>query len=98
MDDSNHTPGPWELFPSGNRAWWHVGPKYRMDDIPSRRTTFLEADARLIAVAPEMHRLLRRVVDIEMNRSPSAMTAIERDVRALLKRIDGGVDKAREGK
>ena len=67
----SHTPGPWKAYialrngDSGNDGWDINGPP---SPIPQGFTYFNEADARLIAAAPELAEALREVTTLFNNK------------------------------
>ena len=58
---SNHTPGPWMHVPSGGNHDYLVYPEATGRDVAIVRD-FSEANARLIAAAPEMLEALKVVL------------------------------------
>lgn len=62
---SNHTPGPWEISRgytnSGYPCFWING----MSGLEKHDVATLDANARLIAEAPDMFALLIELTDIE---------------------------------
>jgi hypothetical protein len=88
---SAYTPGPWYVAPTTpeNIAVITIDGRLICDPCPMSR-----ADARLIASAPELARLLSRLAGFAAHHaSDSAMAAGGRDLvaeaRALLARVDG---------
>ena len=99
---ATHTPGPWGLSSSiheedhGDQEYLHIIAKKRMSDIgmirvakhnPIRTTD--EANARLIASAPEMYQLLRKISNSDLGDVETAIQ-ITLDARELLAKVDGG--------
>ena len=66
---SKHTPGPWTVFPKAKYGEWHVsvpvqGQGWRLGLFPDGiRTGSPEADARLIAAAPDLLAALRELME-----------------------------------
>ena len=92
---SAYTPGPWHVQPAA-----HDGGGLFIKPIPGQIIAEVDpsptaaADARLIAAAPELARLLSRLAGFAAHHaSDSAMAAGGRDLvaeaRALLARVDG---------
>lgn len=63
MSDSKHTPGPWALFNDGESREWIVMPVMREGDIARVESGNTEADARLIAAAPDLLAALKQTTD-----------------------------------
>jgi hypothetical protein len=82
VSDTPWTPRPWNAVKSSAGDWWVEGPSWVFS---SNNDAGLEseADARLIAAAPEMAELLERCVEEGLT-PPESHAA-----RALLRRIRG---------
>ena len=94
---SKHTPGPWIIDGNGIKTsisagskhiamvnYWHVG---GADDVIGEEH---EANARLIAAAPDLLKALHRIVDAEEIDSPSYQTKSERIARAAIAKAEEG--------
>lgn len=102
---SKHTPGPWKVERIGiERGRTERGMLFRIDApdachvrdsqiavlYPKRQFEDAEANARLIAKAPELYEALRNLLTVE-NKSWAAYIRTEfAAARALLAEIDGG--------
>jgi hypothetical protein len=63
---SEHTPGPWRFSQDGDEPYWHVdlpGPCGVRHGCGNAMVYTTEADARLIAAAPELLDALKEVAD-----------------------------------
>ena len=89
---TQHTPGPWSFFQQGDEYGLWGGPAAR-DRVFSIKVGVIpqNADARLIAVAPKMRALLRRLVAVDANPAAGSLdvTYIADEARALLAKIEG---------
>ncbi len=93
---SEHSPGPWKATGNGVHVWkaTKTGVEFPFDCIATTHAEPQEQrqiDARLIAAAPEMLRLLRMFADISLeqaNLGIGLVTAI-REARKMLKELDG---------
>jgi hypothetical protein len=85
-----HTPGPWGYARSATPEWFYLATVYADDDGFKRVAMAFEseADARLIAAAPELLEALRALVDCpdyagiqthEMRRARAAITKATRE-------------------
>jgi hypothetical protein len=89
---TKYTPGPWswDTDPNGDR--WIIGDKStwvpRIAKIPRYSEMPNEANARLIAAAPELVEALREVMNYATPFSVIGDNAFDK-ARALLARIDG---------
>jgi hypothetical protein len=54
MSESKHTPGPWDPFTQPSFSGWWAVRDNNWNEIGSGDGGFTEADARLIAAAPEL--------------------------------------------
>jgi hypothetical protein len=85
-----HTPGPWEYFPAQNYEGFAIAPRGRLPTLAAIQskghiTAFnypgqTEPNARLIAAAPEMLAMLKRI--------PGADWTSD-DVRAVIAKAEG---------
>jgi len=97
------TPGPWSLSLNihdedhGEQEYLHIIAKKRMSDIgmirvakhkPIRTTD--EANARLIAAAPEMFETIKEIVAVVNDAGPILGTAIGDKLREVLAKVEGG--------
>lgn len=87
MDKQQHTPGPWDVTPSGYHVYdehGNVTADCAQPDIGSLEER--KANARLIAAAPELLAMVERLTDAREN-----ITRAEtyRDARALIARVRG---------
>lgn len=77
LPDEQHTPGPWEYWPAGNYHGFAIAPKGTLPTLASVERCGLnlnvqahnfpgstEANARLIAAAPELLEALKGVVRV----------------------------------
>lgn len=83
--ETKHTPGPW----SANKMHARGGIEFYIDDVatidgPNYDFPEMEANARLIAAAPEMLELLK----LSLNRY-KLPRAIEHKARAIIANIEG---------
>lgn len=98
---NKHTPGPWRSALKSEKTW-HVGVYTASGEevahvavksaLSSNRR---DADARLIAAAPDLYALLRELIDIEGPQPGTADWA--RKVQAALARVDGESSKSAGG-
>jgi hypothetical protein len=92
---SKHTPGPWNLRadPDDSDAWIIIDSThgyFRVCDVSPRFETKEELyNARLIAAAPEMYRLLRYLHD-HSNAKALLSDSYAEDLQAVLTQADGG--------
>ena len=104
MSESKHTPGPWFVFGNGHCVG---GPKGFIDGDPREQTAGVamcgmrlrtddeaEANARLIAAAPE---LLAACEMLIANPGEWSQTAFDRQVGAARKLAEAAVAKAKGG-
>jgi len=83
----SHTPGPWKVGESQTfAAVWGKG-AYEHIASCGNLTPETEANARLIAAAPEMLALLKRVPG--NGAAPDDLRGWEAEIRALLAKIEG---------
>jgi len=85
---SAHTPGPWEVTPRGNVATQSAVIAKLPTGQPSR-----EANARLIAAAPELLEALKRLLSAGMGRRLNVVECgeeIDRAKAAIAKAEGGG--------
>ena len=108
---SNHTPGPWDIGPDGFGNWtvYRVENGHEIASIyPDGYQLFcgdgweeqMDADAHLIAAAPEMKRLLYKAheklaelnnnYELDCDDSPVNLCY---EIRTLLRRIEGQEDE-----
>lgn len=82
--EAKHTPGPWEVkaYPLRIISFRPVETSADLEE--------MEANARLIAAAPEMKALLERCAERFVESTPDQRDKMQGDIRALLARIDGG--------
>lgn len=83
---SKFTPGPWRAVLTSIRGAkvWQVRNGHR-DPVAIVYTT--EADARVMAAAPELHACMKRAVSVITRHAPNAPEL--ESMRALLARIEG---------
>lgn len=83
MGGINHTPGPWSARANG--AQWVVDAG-REQRVASVNTALMgqEANARLIAAAPELLAALRPFADIGVSENPDYQPMIRMDREAIL--------------
>tara|TARA_R100000664_G_scaffold32626_1_gene47845 strand:+ start:539 stop:853 length:315 start_codon:yes stop_codon:yes gene_type:complete len=103
MNNSAHTPGPWftSLHEHLGLGEWIIGPG-KCSHVGTVTTGFdrpyAEADARLIAAAPEMLDMLYTLLPyLEMAEhdecyKPGKVADVVRSVRALISKADSGAD------
>ena len=94
-----HTPGPWYCtFPDETSAGGvYGGEKCVCDIIPKElqvawdceEVSTARANARLIAAAPEMHRLLERIANDDLRLVENAVECAM-DAREILAKVEGG--------
>jgi len=83
----NHTPGPWECFQSRRKECWYAGPKYQTG---LRDGTYLEADAHLIASAPELLNAYKEIwIVIEDGLLETAFFELREKFRRLTAKAEG---------
>lgn len=93
-----HTPGPWEV--SGGDGIWAVSPwnaRFRLATVtkPSPMNGIdWEANARLIAAAPELLEALRSLTHAVEKRNESAMTMHAGYARSILEKASGEKEMA----
>ena len=92
MNPAKHTPGPWRTEPAPHRSHWILG------SVPVALTVEpSEANARLIAAAPDLLAALRDMIDryaramkdSGVSHYPEAMVEI-RSARAAIAKATGG--------
>lgn len=86
-----HTPGPWDYL-NRNIIGWETG-EYICEMAGSASNPYHQADARLIAAAPELLEMVTRLSDFMATgraHTPAAIQAVA-DADALRMRIDGEV-------
>ena len=93
---SEHSPGPWKATGNGVHVWkaTKTGVEFPFDCIATTHAEPQEQrqiDARLIAAAPEMLRLLRLLARIPLEQTNLGIGPITwiRATRHLLKELDG---------
>lgn len=86
---SNHTPGPWTACNNNGYSIWRVSaPKYRAESASRTIAEVVgdsaetEANARLIAAAPEMLELIERAGEIMIELESLADRAFTNDASA----------------
>lgn len=57
---SKHTPGPWTVVSDHD---WHSGQKYGVKDVVPLNHTITEANANLIAAAPDLLEVLEGIIN-----------------------------------
>ena len=100
MSEDKFTPPPWSVPSRGNLRGAVVAKDGQMVCDPSgagRHEDEMDANARLIAAAPEMHKLLRRIESYFKNRHIYGEGVDESVSEKLLNRIEMVLKKA-EGK
>lgn len=70
---SKHTPGPWEVISDHD---WHSGCKFGVDGVVPVNHTITEANARLIAAAPDLLKALIDFLDDPMGNPEPCRKAI----------------------
>lgn len=95
---SNHTPGPWIACDNNGYSIWRVtSPEYRAESASRTVAEVVgdsaetEANAHLIAAAPEMYELLCEV------RNHIDKTCRECESKAIVPKIDALMDKIEGG-
>jgi hypothetical protein len=73
--ENGHTPGPWRAVPGGSVRADDV----RVADVDGVDIAEMEANARLIATAPEMHKTGRKLAN-----EVGGIKAFEHEVRAII--------------
>ena len=101
MNKPTFTQGPWRVSPNihleehGEQEYLHLTAKEKHSDIGMVKIAKLDpirsndhANARLIAIAPEMHALLARVASDDLG---DVQTAVElaMDAREILAKVEG---------
>jgi hypothetical protein len=103
MGQSKHTPGPWRVeSPFGEPGLFVAAPSsalvcrlYPVDDRYVRdQKESIEANARLIAAAPELLEALRPLADIELDNATvtvlgAGFTSLVRNARAAIAKAEG---------
>lgn len=95
---SNHTPGPWTACDNNGYSIWRItSPQYRANSASRTVAEVVgdsaetEANARLIAFAPEMFELLYKTRNhIDKSCRECESKAIVPEIDALLDKIEGG--------
>lgn len=87
--NANHSPGPWVVAKSGVSVdAGHLGPRIRQESTGPREV--LEANARLIAAAPEILDALKRCVAFGVRSDSGAIIEREMEtVRAAIAKAEG---------
>lgn len=85
---SKHTPGPWAVV-SGHD--WHSGQQYGVKDVAPLNHTITEANANLIAAAPDLLEALENMMDMIGLSSSSPNPA----VRDLIKKSLSAIARAK---
>ena len=103
----NHTPGPWFVMPAINCGFLYIetGDPGKSDNIASielwnRELEVDEANARLIAAAPDMLRLLHKIAYEPIGDALASANTILDDIREMAREMvakvtEGGESKAR---
>ena len=96
--NTNHTPGPWEVIeaPEGTRTFFRVQsggglPIARVSHYIADDGEYIdggEANARLIAAAPDLLDALKNAVKVLERKAPDSLDLIE--ARAAILRAEGG--------
>jgi len=91
---AEYTPGPWVQFVSGGKCV-AIMAAMREGDICTFNQSPTDADARLIAAAPIMVRVLEKIEEIS---DKDGLAAVERlqDIRAVVRAMLDRVGGARE--
>lgn len=88
MSEAKHTPGPWEIRRGYDTIIDSIGPCIPEEYAGSAWLKLSEADARLIAAAPELLEALKQIGAIKFsNWSDGEMRAI---ARAAIAKVEGG--------
>lgn len=88
-----HTPGPWLAEPSPTGVGWNVFAIGGDSDklvVEVLDTDDDEADARLIAAAPDMLAMLRRIAPVLQQQGPATPSDLWQDLWALIDKAEGG--------
>jgi hypothetical protein len=90
---SKHTPGPWAQDPTGDIGWWQIGtldrPVATVDAGDFWPIAEAQANARLIAAAPEMLAACRMVLEMAVAWQPLTPGDIA-EVKAAVAKAEGG--------
>ena len=88
MTDTQHTPGPWFVTPDGTAVYKKDGYGYRGDTICLFvGHPFIDANARLIAAAPELLAALQALAALPNKHRPEEMWDA---ARAAIAKATGG--------
>lgn len=86
---SRHTPGPWGVNIDAAEVGQANPPHFTVVQFSSHWTKQEQADARLIATAPEMLEILRLVVRSSQHDSTLITSAIADKMRAIVAKAEG---------
>ncbi|MEB6589662.1 hypothetical protein MXM82_11030 [Pseudomonas asiatica] len=92
---SNHTPGPWTARPIPNTGLsGHIGYAIDFNEDQEQVVDFVyeEADARLIAVAPDLLSIVQRFVALDAQWNPDRHASEKSE---LMEEARAAIDKAR---
>lgn len=84
-EKAQHTPGPWTLDPGAN-GWSLIN---NGQDVTAEPFDCSEADARLIAAAPEMLAALRRFLTAEREQSEGIRSQAAAMARVAIAQAEG---------
>ena len=93
MSQHKHTAGPWRVYPAGTSVPYYDVCQRVVSDYPSGRSSYeppSDADARLIAAAPEMLDALLEARDVIREFLPTVLGD-------ALTKIEAAIAKASEG-
>ena len=84
---ATHTPGPWHV--RLGEDYYHVHGEVQVALVENWTVEDPRGNARLIASAPEMYQLLRKISNSDLGDVETAIQ-ITLDARELLAKVDGG--------
>ena len=84
---ATHTPGPWHV--RLGEDYYHVHGEVQVALVENSPVEPPRGNARLIASAPEMYQLLRKISNSDLGDVETAIQ-ITLDARELLAKVDGG--------
>ena len=82
-----HTPGPWKI--KNGKNYYHIHGEQEVALVENWMNETPRANARLIAAAPEMHRLLERIANDDLGLVENAVECAM-DARDILAKVEGG--------
>ena len=90
MIKAKHTPGPWKIDYGYNRSINFIGPCVPDQYAGSSWLRVTEANARLIAAAPELLDALKGMLEVFGDEFGMGNSSVCDDARAAIAKVEGG--------